>query len=155
MNAQVVQLEPIRVVMLHHAGPYEEISAVFDQLWDWVSTHGVPSQRLIGIYWDNPDYVAPSRLRSAACVEVPPYFDLQSTGGLPLKIEFISGGPYVTTRFVGPYEQLAPVWTELTSYTENILARRISGHPAFEVYVNDASTTAPQDLITELYMPVV
>lgn len=154
MNVQVVQLPAIRVVMLRHTGPYEELSAEFDRLWAWVTRNNVPVQRTIGIYWDNADYVPASKLRSAACVEVRAGFGLTDRGGLPLTLEEIAGGVYATTRFVGPYEDLAPVWTNLTNYIERTLRRDISDEPAFEVYVNDASDTPPSQLITELYMPL-
>jgi AraC family transcriptional regulator len=154
MNAHQVQLAPIPVVMYRHMGPYETLSPKFDQLWEWVEGHGVPAQRTIGIYWDNPDYVPASRLRSAACVEVPPYFQLPDRAGLPISLERIAGGSYMTTTFVGPYEDLAPVWTQLTSYIETRMGLRISNNPAFEVYVNDAGKTPPDQLVTELYMPL-
>lgn len=155
MNAQVTQLAPIHVVMLRHRGPYDQISPVFDQLCDWASSHGISVQRTIGIYWDNPDCTPASQLRSAACIEVPPDFQLSDRGGLALTVENIAGGTYVTTTFVGPYEDLAPVWSQLTSYIEGPLRRRISQNPAFEIYVNDPSTTPASQLITELYMPVL
>lgn len=155
MNAQVVQLAPINIAILTHIGPYEELSPVFDRLWQWVTANGVPAQRTIGIYWDNPDFVAANRLRSGACVEVPPGFQLTSTDGLPLAVQQIAGGNYVTTEYVGPYEGLAPVWSNLTTYIERTLGRQISSNPAFEIYVNDPSDTPPDSLITELYMPVI
>ena len=155
MNAQVTQLSPIPIVMIYHTGPYEGLSPVFDQLWNWVTALGVPAQRTIGIYWDNPDFTPSSRLRSAACVEVPAGFQVTDRGGLAVSNGEIAGGSYVTTRYVGPYEDLARVWTQLTQYTERDLRRTISESPAFEVYVNDASTTPPHQLITELYMPII
>src|SRR5947209_5067777 len=106
MNVQVVQLAPIHVAMVRHTGPYDGLSPVFDQLWDWVSANNVPTQRTIGIYWDNPDFTNASKLRSAACYEVPADFRLTSSGGLNISIEDIAGGEYATTRFVGPYEDL-------------------------------------------------
>lgn len=155
MNAQIVQLAPIRVVSLGHVGPYEGLSAEFDRLWTWVTAQNVPATRTIGIYWDNPDVTPANQLRSAACVEVPPEFTLGDTGGLMLALGTIAGGSYAMTRFVGPYERLAPVWSDLTRYVERDLRRTISEEPAFEVYVNDASETPPNELITELYMPVL
>ncbi len=152
---QVVSLAAIPLVMLRHRGPYETLSPEFDRLWAWVEANGVPVGRTIGIYWDNPDYTAASQLRSAACVEVPPTFGLMDRGGLPLEMGTLGPGAYATVRFVGPYEELAPVWTALTYYIEHDLRRRISDDPAFEIYVNDASTTPPAQLITDLYMPVV
>lgn len=155
MNVQIENLEPIRVVMMSHVGPYDGLSNVFDELWGWVEKNNVPVQRTIGVYWDNPDYVSSSQLRSAACVEVPPTFIITDAGGLPIKLASITGGPYATTRFVGPYENLAPVWSDMTRYVENDLRRTISQNPAFEVYVNDASETPAQQLITDLYLPVL
>jgi AraC family transcriptional regulator len=114
MNAQVIQMDTIPIVMLRHQGSYDAIGPVFDSLFQWVTAGGVPVGRTIGIYWDNPDYVSASRLRSAACAEVPPDFRLTDPGGLPLEISEIAAGRFVTTRFVGPYEELAPVWSQLT-----------------------------------------
>jgi len=154
MNVQVNNYLAIRVVMIRHRGPYENLSISFDDLWKWVEANGVPAQRTIGIYWDNPDEVAVHKLRSAACVEVPTSYQISNQGSLPLEIGEIAGGDYATTRFMGPYEDLGPVWTQFTRYIEGTLRRRISNEPAFEVYVNDASDTPPQQLVTELFMPL-
>ncbi len=155
MVVQVIQAHPIRVVMLKHVGPYDDISPVFDRLFTWVTAHNVPVMRTIGIYWDNPDEVPASRLRSAACVAVPPDFQITDNDGLPLSIDTIPGGSYATTQFIGPYEELKPVWSSFTFYIENTLRRQIGSNPAFEVYVNDPSTTPPEQLVTDLYLPVI
>lgn len=155
MNVQVTQLAPIRVLMVRHTGPYEELSSVFDELWAWVESNHLPVQRTIGIYWDNPDFVAASRLRSAACVEIQRGTAIPAANGLPIEQSELAGGEYAITRFVGPYEELTPVWTDFTRYIERTLRRQISQNPAFEVYVNDASDTPAQQLITDLYMPLI
>ena len=156
MFVKVIQQDPIHVVMLRHTGPYDQISGTFDQLWNWVSSNNVQVQRMIGIYYDNPDVTPASQLRSAACVEVPAGFQITNSGGLPLEIQDIAGGAYATMRFVGPYEKLAPVWSNFTQYIEGTLKRKISDpNPAFEVYVNDPSSTPPNQLITDLFMPLV
>ena len=111
MFVQVQQLAPIPLVMYRHTGPYDQIAPLFDQLWRWAESHGVPGQRTLGIYWDNPDYTAASQLRSAACIEVPSNYVLGDTGGLRLELGSLAGGNYAITKFTGPYEQLAPVWT--------------------------------------------
>lgn len=154
MNAQVIQIDPIRVVMLRHQGPYDGISAVFDRLWQWVEANGVPAQRTIGMYWDNADEVPAHQLRSAACVEVPASYSIANAGRLPLELKEIAGGSYATVRHTGPYEDLERIWGQLVSYIERDLGRIVGRNPAFEVYVNDASDTPPHQLITELYMPV-
>lgn len=154
MNVQIIQSNPIPVIMLAHIGPYEQLSAKFDQLWGWVTSHNVPVQRTIGIYWDNPEVTPSNQLRSAACVEVPAGFALGDKAGLPLEVQHIAGGEYATTRYVGPYEAMEPVWAQFTDHILNALGRKISENPAFEVYVNDPSDTPASQLITDLYMPL-
>jgi AraC family transcriptional regulator len=155
MNAQVIHLDPVRIVMLRHTGSYDGIGPVFDKLWGWVESNSVPVLRTIGIYWDNPDEVPVNKLRSAACVEIPADYQVTDSGGLSLILDQLAPGDYAMASCVGPYENLAAEWTNLTTYCENTIRRKISNNPAFEVYVNDPSDTPPSQLITELYMPLV
>jgi AraC family transcriptional regulator len=127
---------------------------VFEALWKWVEAHSVPATRSIGIYYDNPDFVPANQLRAAACAEVPASFQIGERDGLPLILTNLEGGSYATTRFTGPYEDLAPVWTQLTEHVEGTMRKKIRDTPAFEVYVNDPEDTPPAQLVTELYMPV-
>lgn len=154
MNVQIVSLPSLPLVMIRHRGPYDGLSGEFDRLGSWAAANAVPVVRTLGLYWDNPDFVAASRLRSAACVEVPVGFALTNRGALPLEPGTLKGGQYATTRYVGPYDAMEPVWSRFTNHVETILNRQITDDPAFEVYVNDAATTPPQDLVTELYLPV-
>jgi len=155
VQVSIQTLNPIPVVAYKYVGPYDNLSGCFDQLWSWVESHQVPATRTIGIYWDNPDVTPVNQLRSAACVEVPGDFQLSDNGGLPLANELVAGGRYAVTRFVGPYDQLAPVWTAFTEKIEGEMRQTIDAiKPAFEIYVNDAGTTPPDQLITELYMPL-
>ncbi|MBS1718570.1 MAG: GyrI-like domain-containing protein [Armatimonadetes bacterium] len=154
MDAQVIQLAPFPIAMIRHKGPYDQIGPKFDQLWGWIGQNNVPAIRTLGLYWDNTDYTPAAQLRSAACVEVPAGFQMPA-GSEPVELGQVAGGAYATTKCVGPYENLAAAWTELTKQIEGPMGRKISENPAFEVYVNDPSDTAPDQLITELYMPVL
>lgn len=155
MDVQVIQRDPVWVVMLRHVGPYDELSGEFDRLYEWTERHGVEWQRPVGIYWDNADHVPAKNLRSAACVEVPPHYIIPSRDGLPMEVGEIAGGNYATTRFVGSYDGLAAAWSQMTSQIENAMGLTVrEDDPAFEVYVNDPSDTPASGLITELFMPV-
>lgn len=153
-NINVQYFSASNVVMLRHSGDYEALSEKFDQLWEWVEANQVPVLRTIGIYYDNPDFVPTHQLRSAACVEVRTGFQLVDRGGLPLELGTLMGGEYATLRHVGPYDELGRIWSEMTTQIEGPMGRQISDEPAYEVYVNDASDTEPQNLVTELFMPL-
>jgi AraC family transcriptional regulator len=154
MSISVVTLDPIRIVMVRHTGAYAGVAEKFDQLFQWVETQSVPFERSIGLYWDNPEFVEETKLRSAAAIEIPADYQVMDSGGLPLILDLIKGGDYVTTTFTGPYEELEQAWSSLVAYAENTLRRKILDTPGFEVYVNDPAEVPPSQLITELYMPV-
>lgn len=154
MNVQIVNEAPIQIAQIRHSGPYEQLSPKFDELWRWVEAYSVPVKRCIGIYWDNPEFVPPQQLRSAACAELPFGYAPEGLAGTKIELGTLAGGEYAVTRFIGPYEQLGPVWSQFTNEIERNMRRTISENPAFEVYVNDAATTPPQQLITDLYMPL-
>jgi AraC family transcriptional regulator len=153
MDIQIVGVDPFRVAMLRHSGSYAEISPVFDTLWKWVEAENISVQRTLGLYWDNPDFVPVSQLRSAACVEVSSSTQIRDTLSLGLEEFTVPGGSYATTRYVGRYDELTPVWSRFTKLVEK-KAKGIPDSPAYEVYVNDPSEVSPDELITELYMPV-
>jgi len=155
MNVQIVQQPPIPVVMIRHTGSYDDLEQEFERLYNWVVSNNIPVQRTIGMFYDNPDYTPKNRLRSAACFEVAVGYQPQ---GLTSGIEFgeVPGAQYATMRYIGPYDQMEPVWSSFTNHIEKNLNRRISEDiPALEIYVNDPETTPPQQLITDLYMPVI
>ncbi len=155
MQVQIVQLPTIHLAALRHTGPYEQLSVKFEHLWNWIETKGISANRAIGIYWDNPEFTPASKLRSAACAEIPAGTQLPDPGGLPIEELDLAPGEYATTRYVGPYESLEPIWAAFTQNIENTLRRQISENPAFEVYLNDPKDTPANQLITELYMPLV
>jgi len=154
MNIQIKQESPIPLAMIRHTGPYDQLAPKFEQLYEWVEAQSVPAQRCIGIYWDNPEHVPAHQLRSAACVELPMYFVPTGIMGTSIELSTLAGGEYAVIRFIGPYDQLGRVWADFIRHIEQRLKRTISENPAFEVYVNDASTTPPDQLITDLYMPL-
>lgn len=154
MNAQLIQLSPMRVVAIKHVGPYEQLGPKFEQLWNWASSNNVPIQRILGLYWDDPEGTPAAQLRSAACIEVGPDYQLGDTGGLPIFMDVVPGGQYANMRHVGPYEGLPQAWASLTEQTMGRLGKQIADGPAVEIYMNDASVTPADQLITELFMPV-
>lgn len=154
MKIDLITMQPMSVVMIEHRGSYDKLTLVFDQLWEWVERYEVPVTRTLGVFLDNPDHKIAWLLRSAACVEVPADYEIPAKDGLKLIKTEVGGGRYAMTRYVGPYDEMKPVWQEFTRRIEQELGYTITDAAAIEVYVNDASDTPPDQLITDLYMPV-
>jgi AraC family transcriptional regulator len=64
-------LAPIRVAAVRHIGPYMEVGRSFDILMSWARARQLlrPGARSLGLYYDDPAAVAPTALRSDACLE--------------------------------------------------------------------------------------
>ena len=104
----------------------------------------------IGIYNDNPDTTATEKLRSEACISVPA--DFQTFG--ELGFQTIPAGKYAITTHHGSYDKLHDTyralygkWLPESGYTP-------SDKPAFELYHNSPQDTAPEDLVTDIYLPL-
>lgn len=154
MNVDFINLPDTPIAMVRHTGSYDQIGPVFDKLWQWVEANQVPVEKSIGIYWDNPDDMPASQLRSAACVQIPNGYLISNTGGVPVEKGSLAGGKYARYRYMGPYEGLGPVWSEMVDWVQGECGKTISENPAFEVYVNDPSDTPPAQLMTELFLPI-
>jgi AraC family transcriptional regulator len=66
----------------------------------------------------------------------------------------LEGGPCAVLHFKGPYSGLAAAYQYLYGpwLAENKVELRDA--PSFEVYLNDPTTTAPDDLLTDIHMPL-
>ena len=88
-------------------------------------------------------------------------FILEEMSRIDVNIITIYGGRFLVYRYQGPYERLAEVNAKV--YCELLPA---SGEKAklgsgvlehcqmFERYLNDPETTAPEELLTEIWIPI-
>lgn len=154
MKVDQVNIESIPIVAMDHRGDYATLDKVFGQLYGWLEGNGIATKRTIGIYWDNPQYTPIEELRSSACAEVEPGFALPEGAPMGIRVGQVDGGRYAFTTFQGPYPDLEGIWEALIDYVENTEGQTISEKPSFEVYLNDPADTPPDQLITELYLPL-
>lgn len=143
---------PIKVAALPHRGDYKQIARTFEQLAAIASNMNLfqRSTRSFGIYYDDPLGAAPDALRSDACLTVPEEW---SAGG-QLELREIRGGRYAVTLHVGPYTELAHAykWAYGTWLPQS--GEEIANAPIVEEYLNDARTVPPNDLRTEIWLPL-
>lgn len=145
-------LAPIRCAAIAHRGPYTAIGTAFERLAAWAAGAGVVlgTTRVIAVSYDDPKAVPAADLRSDACLELPP-----GVAATPPTIErAIAGGRYAVYRHVGPYADLHKAFSAI--YRDLMPAAGLvpADRPPFEVYLNDARTTAPADLVTDIHIPI-
>jgi len=67
----------------------------------------------------------------------------------------LSPGRYAVFRHRGPYDTLYRTWEALYRDWLPATGHALRDVPPFEVTINDPTTTAPADLLTDIYLPVV
>lgn len=152
MQIEVEQLSTMRVGAVRHVGPYQEIGKAFQQLGAIAGPAGLfqaPNAAVLGIYHDDPRQTPADQCRGAAAIVVADAVPLPDG----LEEDAVPAGRYARATHIGSYEGLPAAWEEFTSSLGSSDLRPREG-PGLEVYRNDMATTPPDQLRTDLYMPV-
>jgi len=152
MNVRIETIAPIRVAFRRHVGPYDEVGATWDALLPALGKEGflAGGVRFIGLCHDDPGVTPPEKLRYDACVEV-------DEGFVPLGeegVQIIGGGEYATTTHFGAYNRLGITYGRLFGEWLPRSGREPRTAPCFEVYLNSPDDTDPEDLLTDIYVPL-
>jgi AraC family transcriptional regulator len=154
MDVRLETLEPIKVAFLRHVGPYEDegISQTWRKLEAWAGQHGLlsPRAKLIGISHDNPHVTPPDRLRYDACIAPDQAFKPEGEIGT----QVIPGGEYAVVTHRGPYEKLPETYIYLYGEWLPQSGREPAESPGFQLHHNTPPETAPDDLVTDIYVPL-
>jgi len=152
MEVRFETRKPLRVAFVRHVGPYQECGAAWQTLCRFAAQQGwfSPDILRIGISHDDPEVTEPGHLRYDACLTVDDQF--QAVGEVGLQV--IPGGHYAVATHRGPLEALEATYRQLFREWVPSSGRELSSAPCFEIYRNDPSTTRPDDLVTEIYIPL-
>lgn len=151
-NATIQRIEPLRVAFLRHTGPYREVGATWDKLLPVLGKEGIlgGDTQFIGVCHDDPEVTPPAKLRYDACVTV----DARFTPGGDIGVQTIAGGEYAVTTHFGSYEKLGSTYTKLFGEWLPRSGRELRSLPCFEIYLNDPESTEPDELLTDIYVPL-
>ncbi len=153
MNVEILQIPSCPIACVHHIGQYEGITEAFERLVAWMELHEVFAQspKYLGIYWDNPAEVAVNKLRSDACctLQAPILAEGDVRPGA------IPAGTYVVAHHQGPYPTLDAAWAWIYDTWLPSSDLQLVDGIAFELYLNDPEEVTPDQLRTDLYIPVI
>ncbi len=147
--SEIRKCSELRLVGLPHVGAYHQIGVAFQQVAAVFSARGLwrHAQGLVGVYYDSPADVPEPDLRSHAGVVVPAELALPDG----LEEVLLPGGRHAVLTLRGPYTGLQAAWTHLYGVVLPAEAGEVPANtPPYELYLNDPSDTAPQDLVTEI-----
>ena len=148
VEVMLKQVAPIKFISIAHQGNYSQIGNVFGKLYTWVGKKGIsPVGAPFGIYYDNPQKVAPDSCRYELCVPV----EGKIVGDSLVQVKEMGAMEVASIIHKGPYETVGPYWESIYTwiYTNNYEPMGAG----MEVYLNP-QTESPDSLLTELRIPV-
>jgi AraC family transcriptional regulator len=69
-------------------------------------------------------------------------------------VQTLEGGDYAVVTHRGPYEELGKVWSWLFGVWLPSSGRELRHAPPFEISLNSPMNTPPQELLTDIYVPL-
>jgi AraC family transcriptional regulator len=153
MNVELETLGDMRIAALSHIGPYNKISDAFARLGMIAGPAGLfasPAASMIALYYDDPDTKPASELRSDAGIVVADSIAIPST----LHECRIAAGRFAKYRHQGPYSFLGDVWSQFMGVWLPQSGHRLGSGVSFELYRNNPMTTKPDELLTDIYIPL-
>jgi AraC family transcriptional regulator len=153
-NVAIQQTPARRVAAIRHVGAYSDIGQVFARLFGWAWPKGLvgASTETIGIYYDDPRSTPKEKLRSDAGITVGA--DFKGDPGAGVNVVEIAGGRCVVATHKGPYSELESSYLWIMGQWMPANGAEPADAPSFEVYRNNPQTTPPQDLITDIHVPL-
>ncbi len=137
---------------LRHVGPYDEVGPGFDRACAIAAEKGLlgADTKVLMRCYDDPNVTDEDKLRSDAGITVG---DPSADTGELAKGE-IAGGTFAVALYKGPYQGLRGAYDWLYGTWLPASGYEADDRPSTDVFLNGQDGTAPEDLLTELRMPV-
>lgn len=152
MDVSIMTLPALRIIRVRKLGPYQESApAAWQALSAWAGPRGLfgPATLRIGMGSGDPGRTAPGDLAYDAAISVEHSVEVEP----PVTAGTLPAGDYAVVLHRGPYEGMDAVYRELMDVWLPQSGRQSRGMP-FEIYRSDPATTPPEQLLTEIRLPL-
>jgi AraC family transcriptional regulator len=151
MILNIKTLDRLTVACVRHTGPYDGCEAAWDKLLSWADEQRLnPKESMfLGICHDDPMLVADNDIRYDACITISD----RMVPGEEVIIKEVGGMDFVSFLHVGPYDGLEDAYSRVQGDWMKH-PRPLAQGPSIEIYVNDPRQTPPDQLVTEVCLPL-
>lgn len=152
IEVHTVRRDERRVAFMRHVGAYDQVGSIWEELLMQVGAEGelAGDNECIGLCHSDPAVTPPDLLQYDACVTVGDEFVARGLIGT----KTLAGGTFALTTHIGPYRALHETYAQLFGAWLPQSGKQARAHPCLEIYLNDPNTTDPEDLITDIYLPL-
>jgi len=150
----LVDVAALQVLGMKKTGTYQLIPELLMKTYEFAVTRKikVTGPPLFLCHEITPEAVMQANEQGTATVEVAWPVSGTVEGNRDMNVYELPGGKMVHTVHKGPYESSEPTYRKLFSWIET-RGFQISG-PIREVYPNDPRIVKPEEIITEIFVPV-
>jgi len=152
MNAEVREMSAFKVAYVRKVGPYDKktCESAFVELMKWaVPRNFVGPEKVLAIYWDNPDVTPAEQCRFDACIKIPDGTVLEGK----IHIQTISGGPYAICHFETSPDRIRHAWEDALKWVCDS-GLKPNDTPCYELYHNNAAEHPEGKWIYDLCIPL-
>lgn len=141
----------LRIAAVRHIGPPQEIGRSFDRLMAWAGPRGVavPPAHGVAVYLSDMSSTPPDQQLALAGVTVGPEVEADGV----VEIHHVAGGRFAVLLYRGPYAQIGQAYEALFAWLPTS-GLEPGDAPCVEISLNDPRRTAPEDLLTEIRLPL-
>jgi len=151
-DVRMERVKEMRVAFIRHTGPYSQVGETWGKLVTWAGRQGLIRGRpiMVGIVHDDAEITPDDKLRYDAGIVV----DERAAASGEFGIQTIGGGEYGVITHKGPYDKIADSYARMCGVWLPASGRELRAGPGLEFYRNSPQNTAPDNLITDVYMPL-
>jgi AraC family transcriptional regulator len=161
MKVEIREMESKRVLYLRHVGPYNEVGSAWERLCDWAGQRGLINgdTLFLGASYDDPDVTPADKLRYDACLTLPdaaadsPSHSVVGEGAIG--VMELAGGRFAVALHEGAYEKLNESYAAIYGGWFAEQSFEPGPAPCVEYYLNHPEDTEPEDLLTEICVPIL
>lgn len=141
-----------RLAAMPHRGAYMKMSTAYEKLSGLLVARELISQtrELVGIFYDDPTEVPEADLRSHAAFVVHDDMPIEA----PIEEIILPAGKHAVLSYKGPYSGLKAAYGQFYGDWLPSSGEEPADRATFEIYYNSPMDTAPDDLLTDLVMPL-
>jgi AraC family transcriptional regulator len=152
-QVEVKELPELNVAYIRHVGPFQGVAGAFDRLMRWAGPRGLvrfPETKVLAVYHDNPDITETDKLRSSACITVPPETAAEGEIGR-MKIP---GGLFAVARFEIAPTEFGDAWDAFMCNWLPESGYQPDDRMCYEVYLNNPKDHPQGKFIIEIHEPI-
>lgn len=154
LKSEIKSIPARNVIYIRLSGDYKlnDYCGTWGRLWRFVKEQSLPGGEPspLCIYYDDPKVTPAEKLRTDVCMVMP--VAVTPKGDIGYKL--LPAGRYAVFLYKGPYDNLQAVYDTIYGKYLPEMECTLRDEASAERYLNDPANTEPNELLTEIYIPV-